>query len=57
MSLPTGGRMRCMRGDCQSVWQGGDELTQLQTLEQTHQVRIEAHDGSSPAGVMVATGR
>ena len=41
----------------QTLWQRRHQLTQLQAFEQTHQVRIEAHDGSSPVGVTVATGR
>jgi hypothetical protein len=46
----------CSR-QCQSVRQRRNELAQLQMLEQSHQIRVEAHDGSSSAGVTVATGR
>src|ERR1700680_1944426 len=34
-------------GQRQSFGQGGDELTQLQTLEQTHQIGIHAHGAVS----------
>jgi hypothetical protein len=39
----------------QALRQRRYELTQLQAFEQTHEVRIEAHDGSSPVGVMLPT--
>ena len=39
----------------ESLGERRHELTQLQAFEQTHQVRIEAHEGSSPVGVTAAT--
>ena len=39
----------------ESLGQRGYELTQLQAFEQTQQIRIEAHEGSSPVGVTLAT--
>ena len=44
-------------GQCQSVRERWCELAQLETFEQADQVRIEAHDGSSPTGMTVVTGR
>lgn len=39
----------------ESLRQRWHQLPQLQAFEQTHQVRIEAHDGSSPTGARLVT--